>query len=60
MKSIVLMTLTTITAFMYIFLKIVLATLGATHALLPVAVMGIIITAVCFYFHKTTPHHENI
>ena len=58
MKTVLLMSLSTITALLYIGLKFALAALGATHAILPVAVIGIIITAVCFYLHKTTPNEH--
>lgn len=58
MKSIVLMSLTTITALLYIGLKFALTALGATHVVLPVAVVGILISAICFYLHKPTPNES--
>ena len=44
MKVIAMMVLTTSTSILYMVLKFILAALGVTHVLLPIAIIGVIIT----------------
>ena len=53
MKVIAMMVLTTSTSILYMVLKFILAAVGVTHVLLPFAIIGVIITGVCYHVHMT-------
>ena len=53
MKVIAMMVLTTSTSILYMVLKFILAALGVTHVLLPIAIIGVIITVVCYHVHMS-------